>query len=225
LRDAADPAPAVRPRWLRVVGWLWVGVSACYALFAFTAAATTAAALAGLTEQASARAAPPLFLAHAVSGGLALVLVSAQLCRPTPPTPRSRRRHRVLGTGYVLATAVTCLLSVPVVVAFRVDTPTKAAFLAEATLWLLTTAIAYADIRAGRVARHREWMIRSFALSAFFVTFSLWDPILAALPLDPATGYRTAVLLAWSLNLLAAEAWIRRTRRHLAWAAPVRPQT
>jgi hypothetical protein len=55
-------------------------------------------------------------------------------------------------------------------------------------------------------------MIRSFALAAFFVTFSGWDPITAALPLKPATAFALAVLLGWSLNLAAAEVWIRVTR-------------
>jgi len=211
-RVALDPARAVRPRWLRVAGWLWVGVSVFYALFAFAVAAATVAALVASAGPESTRAAPPLFAAHAVTGGLALLAVSVQLLLAAPPPHTRRHRHRVLGTGYVLAVAATCMLSVPVVAAFRVDALTKASFLGEATLWLLTTAVAYARIRAGRVAQHREWMIRSFALAAFFVAFSLWDPVMAATPLDPATGYRTAVLLAWSLNLLAAEAWIRRTR-------------
>jgi len=219
-RVSVDPVRMVRPRWLRVVGWLWVGVSLFYVLFAFATAAATAAALAGLTEQPPTRAAPPLFVAHAVTGGLALLAASVQMRLATPPPPPRRHLHRVLGTSYVLAAAATSVLSLPVVIAFRVDTLTKAFFLGEATLWLLTTAIAYADIRAGRVAQHREWMIRSFALAAFFVTFSFWDPIMAALPLDPATGYRTAVLLAWSLNLFAAEAWIRRTRKHLSQYPP-----
>jgi hypothetical protein len=40
-------------------------------------------------------------------------------------------------------------LSLPVVAAFDVDWPTKAAFLGEAALWLATTVVAFAHIRAG----------------------------------------------------------------------------
>jgi hypothetical protein len=80
--------------------------------------------------------------------------------------------------------------------------------------------IAYAHARARRFARHREWMIRSFALAAFFVSFSLWDPMTATLPVPPATGFALAVLLAWTLNLAAAELWVRVTRRrHPLWRA------
>jgi len=195
-----------------VAGWTGVGVSAFFALFAFAAAAVTAAALAGMT-QAPARAMPPLFVLHAVTGGVALFAVSLQMALATPPPPARRRLHRTVGTTYVAAAAITSVATVPVVAAFPVDAVTRLAFLAEAALWLTTTAAAYAHIRSGRVERHREWMIRSFALAVFFVTFSVWDPALAALPLKPSTAYTLAVVLAWGANLAVAEAWIRGTRR------------
>jgi hypothetical protein len=206
------PTTDRRPRWLRVAGWLWVGVGAFYALFALTAAAAAVAELAGPADQVPTRAAPPFFIAHAVAGGLALLAVSLQMALAAPPPPSRRRLHRTLGTAYVVTAAVTSLLSLPVVAAFDVSPLAKAAFLGEAALWLLTTVVAFVHIRARRVARHREWMIRSFALAAFFVTFSLWDPVMAALPLSPDTGFAVAVLLGWTLNLAAAQVWIRATR-------------
>jgi uncharacterized membrane protein len=205
---------ANRPRWQRLAGWLLVGVAAFYALFALTAAAQTAAVLLGLAEPAQTRAAPPLFVVHAVTGAAALLTASVQLgVLGTPPAARQRGLHRVLGRLYVVSALITSTLGVPVVVAFDVDYLSKAAFLGEAALWLVTTLVAYLHIRAGRVGRHREWMIRSFALTAFFITFSGWDPVLAALPLPPATAFAVAVVLGWLLNLIVAEVWIRRTRK------------
>jgi hypothetical protein len=53
-------------------------------------------------------------------------------------------------------------------------------------------------------------MYRSFALSFFFVTFSFWvDGLASLLPED--TAYPLAVFVSWSLNLLIAEIWIRRS--------------
>jgi len=190
-----------------------VAVSIFYALFALSAAAQTAAALLGPTDTEPARAAPPLFVAHAATGAAALLAVSCQLgLLATPPTARQRTLHRALGRLYVMAAVLTSLLSLPVVVAFDVDNLTRAAFLGEAALWLITTLRAYTHIRAGRINDHREWMLRSFALAAFFITFSLWDPFLANLPLPPATAYAVAVLLGWLVNLVIAEIWIRGTR-------------
>ena len=205
--------PSTRPRWLRAAGWLLVGVRVFFALFALAVAVETAAALVGLTEPAQARSVPPVFVAHAVTGAVALVAVSVQLgVLATPPRPEQRRLHRVLGRTYVVAAVVTSLLTVPVIAGFGVDGPTKAAFHTEALLWLATTLIAFRRIRAGRVRQHREWMIRSFALAAFFITFSLWDPLLAAMPMSQATTYLVAVVLGWAVNLVVAEIWIRSTR-------------
>lgn len=85
-------------------------------------------------------------------------------------------------------------------------------FAAGSLLWFGTTTVAFVRIRRGRVLAHREWMIRSFSLAFFFVTGSLWMPILAGTALPAAIGYPLAVFLSWSLNLVAAELWVRRTR-------------
>jgi hypothetical protein len=88
-------------------------------------------------------------------------------------------------------------------------------------LWFTTTTVAFLRIRQGDVPRHREWMVRSFSLAFFFVTFSLWVPLLASTDLPDAIGYPLAVVLSWGLNLVAAEWWIRRTRSshdRTAWA-------
>jgi uncharacterized membrane protein len=56
-------------------------------------------------------------------------------------------------------------------------------------------------------------MIRSFSLSFFFVTGSFWFPVMANTNWPYEISYPLAVFLAWALNLLVAEAWIRSTRR------------
>jgi hypothetical protein len=55
-------------------------------------------------------------------------------------------------------------------------------------------------------------MIRSFSLSFFFVTGGFWMPGLTNTSLLYEVAYPLAVFLAWFLNLLFAEAWIRWTR-------------
>lgn len=162
-------------------------------------------------------------MVHAVTGAVALFAASVQLgLLATPPRPSQRRWHRGLGITYVVAAIVTSVLSLPVIAAFDVGGWAKAAFLGEAALWLATTGIAYWHIRARRVARHREWMLRSFAFAAFFITFSLWDPLLALAAraqtgaLRPETGFAVAVLLGWLVNVVIAEVWLRWSRRRSA---------
>lgn len=169
--------------------FLWMAVAVFYALFAFAMAASP-----------SGRAAPVLFVMHAITGGVALLAVSLQLALPKPPS--RARLHRVLGRVYVVTACATSVASLVVVARFGVPALTKILFVAEALLWLSTTVVAFVQIRRGNVDRHREWMLRSFALAAFFVTFSLWDELLGTTP--------PAVLLSWSINLIVAELWIRK---------------
>ena len=55
-------------------------------------------------------------------------------------------------------------------------------------------------------------MIRSFALSFFFVTFEFWVAGLQTAALDYPLAYPLGVLFGWSVNLAIAETCIRRSR-------------
>ena len=88
----------------------------------------------------------------------------------------------------------------------------KLAFGVLAVLWFGTTTIAFLHIRKRNIKEHREWMIRSFSLSFFFVTGGFWMPGLTSTSLPYEIAYPLAVFLAWFLNLVFAEAWIRWTR-------------
>ena len=48
--------------------------------------------------------------------------------------------------------------------------PTHFGFGMLAVLWLFTTAMAYRRVLQGKIQSHREWMIRSFALTFAAVT-------------------------------------------------------
>jgi len=47
-----------------------------------------------------------------------------------------------------------------------------------ATAWILTTGIAWAAILKGRVAMHKEWMMRSYIVAFGFVTFRIMTDLL-----------------------------------------------
>jgi hypothetical protein len=72
------------------------------------------------------------------------------------------------------------------------------------------------SIRQGKVAQHREWMIRAFAIGlavatarpingAFFATRSITH-------LTPHDFFGTAFWLAFTVHLIAAEVWINYAR-------------
>jgi uncharacterized membrane protein len=58
---------------------------------------------------------------------------------------------------------------------------------AQATLWMLTTAIALAFILKGKTQQHRQWMTRSFAVGLVFLEVRV---ILGVTGWDANPGYR-----------------------------------
>jgi hypothetical protein len=205
----------------------WAGVFICVIYAGFALIMAIAAVVDWLTSgwQATGRSAPPLFVLHALSGAVALVAGSLQLRLATRLLRGRRQLHRRIGQTYLWAAWITSLSSLGVAAFFDVSIAAKAMFATTSLLWFTTTTVGFLRIRQGRVRQHREWMLRSFALAFFFVTGSLWPPILAATALPQAIGSPLALFVSWSLNLLAAEWWIRRTKPNARQSLPAGPDT
>jgi hypothetical protein len=103
--------------------------------------------------------------------------------------------------------------------------PSRTAFVILAILWIFTTAMAYRQVVRRKFASHREWMIRSYALTLSAISLRAWKLSLVLLfhP-HPMDVYRMAAWLGWVPNLLLAELLIRRSRiaarRHIAVTLP-----
>jgi hypothetical protein len=183
-----------------------------FALWALATAAETALALMGIGGRPE-RAAPPLFALHAATGSLALACgaVQLRLLRRTPSgrMPRRLRAHRLLGRIYVCAALITGLAGLLVAARFDVGMTAKAAFAVEAVAWLVVTTLGFGAARRRDLPAHRAWMVRSYALALFFVTFTVVQPAVAAFGLSRTTVYAGAVLVTVGLNLAVAEAVLR----------------
>jgi uncharacterized membrane protein len=194
------------------MGWAAVVVCVLFGFWGLSVAASEGLAMLGLAEGSPDRSAPPFFLAHAAVGGAALIAGSLQLRLADRLLRRRRRVHRAVGRIYLWAAWITSLAGLPVAASFHASLAGKLMFATESLLWFAATTIAYQRIRRGDVLAHRQWMIRSYALALFVVTFGVLDPLFEASALPENTGEATAVFLSWSLNLAAAELWIRRVR-------------
>jgi hypothetical protein len=82
----------------------------------------------------------------------------------------------------------------------------RIAFVLLALLWLGFTVIAlYKAIKKNFVA-HRNFMIRSFALTLSAITLRIWKVIFAVTTdIPPMDRYRIIAWLGWVLNLIIAE--------------------
>jgi uncharacterized membrane protein len=200
--------------------WLLTIAAAAYGVWAMTVAAQAALAALGLTAATQDRSIPPLFALHAATGGIALAAGALQFRRIRATIPGRARLHRSIGRTYLYAAWATSVAGLAVTASFSVGASAKVAFMLEAVLWFAATTLAYRRARRHDFTHHREWMIRSYALALFFVTFSVIQPTLDSAGLSRTVAYTIAVLTSTAANLAGAEWFIRRSRRRR-----VRPAT
>jgi uncharacterized membrane protein len=161
---------------------------------------------------------------------------TALLIGPLQFLPRLRMRlpklHRNIGKTYVIA----CLTAAPagLVLATGTDAGPVAqwGFGTLAVLWFGATAYAFWLATQGRIAEHRRWMIRSFAMTFAAVTLRLYLPIPPMfLHMNFLEGYRIISWFSWTSNLVVAEIYLNWanlrggfTRRHADRMLSVEPQ-
>ena len=154
--------------------------------------------------------AQPFLLIHIVGGIVALAIGPFQFIAPV------RRRwpnlHRATGLTYVAA----CTVAAPAGLALALGTTAGpiavSGFAALAILWFYFTAQGLCEALSRRFADHREWMLRSYALTAAAITLRLMIPAAMISGFDFAVAYPIIAWACWTLNLAVAEYVIRRNR-------------
>ena len=113
---------------------------------------------------------PFLIFPHIAAGILAL------LSGPPQFSSRLRRRspefHRVLGRIYVVSVLIAAPLAIILAYHRRVPHIIPYFFLGsslQATTWIVTTVAAFLTARNGHIQQHRQWMVRSYAVTFTFI--------------------------------------------------------
>jgi uncharacterized membrane protein len=150
-------------------------------------------------------------LLHVVPGALFLALAPLQFSSRF--RSRHLRFHRWSGRLLLVAVAVSAVTGL----FFGVVIPIAGFGEASSTgvfgaLILFAIVRGYLAVRRGDLARHREWMIRAFAIAIGVSTIRL---IAAVMQLIVKTTPERTVAISfwtgWAVTLLAAELWIRAT--------------
>lgn len=158
---------------------------------------------------------PFVTLLHILPGGL--LLIAAPLQFSSRIRNRHIRFHRWSGRVLVGAAVVSALAGLY----FGLLMPYGG--LGEATaitlfggVLLVSVILAVVAIRRGQVARHREWMIRAFAvalgISTVRVFGTVFDVVLTPAGLSPPALFVLSLWTGWTTTLAAGEIWIRYTR-------------
>lgn len=155
----------------------------------------------------------PWLVVHAGAAATALLLGPAQFLK----TLRARHLglHRWMGRVYVLACTVGGASGFMLAAGASTGIPTVIGFGSLALTWLGATSLAWYRAVQGRIADHRVWMIRSFALTLAAVTLRLYLTVLEVFELPFVVGYQAISFLCWVPNLMLAEWLIRRVHARI----------
>jgi hypothetical protein len=149
-------------------------------------------------------------IAHAIFASIAM------LAGPWQFLPRLRRRwlaaHRWTGRVYCAAVVLGWLASIPIAAHANTGTIASVGFLTLGVCWITATAAGFLLIRSGNVGSHREWMIRSYALTAAAITLRIYLPVAILTRIPFSTSYPIIAWACWIPNLLFAEWLLRRQR-------------
>lgn len=161
-----------------------------------------------LELQANMAAHPDTFVFHAIFASIALLIGPWQFV----PSLRQRhpKLHRWMGRTYLLCCLVAGLCAYPIALGSYAGPVAAWGFSGLATAWLATGTFAYMAIRRRNITRHREWMIRSYALTLAAVTLRAYLPLPSLFGMDHTEGYAAISWVCWVPNLIIAEILIRR---------------
>lgn len=150
---------------------------------------------------------------HMVCSPVALVAGALQVNRSI--RTRHLVLHRWLGRLYVFAVLLAGCSGLALAFGSFGGPITHWGFGLMAVSWLGSTGLGFMAMRRGARAPHREWMMRSYAITLAAVTLRIYLPLsqIAGLPFEDA--YRAIAWLCWVPNLLLAE-WLIRRLRHAA---------
>lgn len=154
--------------------------------------------------------------AHFAGGGIALAVGALQANRWV--RTHHRAFHRWLGRLYVIAVLAGGTAALALALNSPMGFPAQSGFALLAVLWIGSTFMAWRYARVQHFDRHREWMLRSYALTFAAVTLRLYLPLSQVAGVPFPTAYAAIAWLCWVPNLVLIE-WLVLSR-HTPRAMP-----
>ena len=208
---SGDPARSGTPFWRRP----WVGpLAVLVVLYLYTASAP----FLGVPED-KAPLQPhdnfplyyPVLIVHMIAGTIAMLAVVPQVW----PWLRERhpKVHRTFGRVYLLGTAVA--VATGLVVVWWAPKSGKTGALCLLLVWGATSAIGYHAARRRNFAKHRQFMLYSFAIAMnnIWASFALIVLVALQIPIDPVYQPEASRWIPWVGNLMLVQWWLYRTAR------------
>jgi uncharacterized membrane protein YozB (DUF420 family) len=152
---------------------------------------------------------------HIACGVICILLGLIQLWLGA--TGRAIASHRVTGKLYVVAAAVGSIAGVYLALTSTSPLAYRSGLLGLSVAWALTTGMAYVAARRRNHQEHKQWMIRSYAVTFAFVTFRLGTRLIlgwwALVPHNQASQVQALMAWAcWAVPLLLIEPFLHNTK-------------
>lgn len=120
-------------------------------------------------------------------------------------TNRTTALHRALGKLYVGVIAVGSIAGFYLAVTISGNPPYASGLFFLCVAWVVTTTMAVLAIRRRNILQHREWMIRSYAVTFAFVTFRFGVDALTSQGVQGSDAQAIMAWACWALPLLLLE--------------------
>jgi uncharacterized membrane protein len=145
---------------------------------------------------------------HIAGGVTALTVGLVQLWLGL--TNRVATVHRSLGKVYLGAITIGSLGGFYLSLTIPGSAPYAAGLFSLCVAWVVTTTAAVLAIRRRNLLQHREWMMRSYAVTFAFVTFRFGvDALVGWQGLSPGDAQAIMAWACWAIPLLLLEPLIQ----------------
>jgi len=176
------------------------------AVAAYAVAATVLPDIRNPTIQQLFELSPSAIAVH-LAGGIGAIVIGAfqlnsRLRRNFLPT------HRWLGRVYVVAVTLGGIAGFVLATNSTGGLVTHFGFGLMAVCWVGATLTAYRYVLVKNIAAHREWMLRSYALTLAAVTLRIYLGISQASGMDFISSYQAISWMCWVPNLIIVEWFI-----------------
>jgi len=148
------------------------------------------------------------FYLHIILGGVALLIGWTQFVSSW--RNKFPLWHRTIGKIYISACLISALAGVYIACYATGGIIASSGFMSLGLIWFCTTLKAYIVIRNGKVIKHQQMMIYSYAACCAAITLRIYLPLLIAFFHDFTTAYLIVAWLCWIPNLLIAYLITRR---------------
>lgn len=144
---------------------------------------------------------------HVAGGVVALITGIVQLWLGL--TNRARALHRALGKLYVGVITIGSIAGFYLSLTIPGNAPYASGLFFLCVAWVITTSMAVLAIRRRNLVQHREWMMRSYAVTFAFVVFRIGVDTLIAQGVSLRETQAIMAWACWALPLLFLEPLIQ----------------